>query len=40
MNWKIDSAWKSRLRKIGSIGFLLFLLKGIAWLIVGYLILR
>ena len=28
------------LRKLGWIGFLLFLLKGIIWLVVGYLIVR
>ena len=32
--------WKNRLKKLGWIGFLLFLLKGIVWLAVGYLLLR
>jgi DMSO reductase anchor subunit len=31
---------KSWLRKVGIAGFLFFLLKGIAWLVVGYLVLR
>jgi len=33
------NGWKERWKKIGMIGFLLFLLKGIIWLVVGYLIL-
>ena len=32
--------WKNRLKKLGWIGFLLFLLKGIVWLAVGYLLLK
>jgi len=32
--------WKGRLKKLGWVGFLLFLLKGIIWLIVGYLLFR
>lgn len=31
---------KSWLRKVGLAGFLFFLLKGIAWLVVGYLVLK
>ena len=30
--------WKARLKKIGVAGFIFFLLKGIAWLVVGYLV--
>jgi hypothetical protein len=32
--------WKARLAKLGWIGFLLFLLKGIIWLAIGYLLVR
>lgn len=32
--------WKARLKKLGWIGFLLFLLKGIVWLVLGYLLVR
>lgn len=31
---------KSWLRKVGLAGFLFFLLKGIVWLVVGYLVLK
>ena len=33
-------AWIDWLKKLGWVGFLLFLLKGIVWLIVGYLLIR
>jgi hypothetical protein len=36
----MNGAVKTKLKKIGMVGFLLFLLKGIAWLIVGYLVFR
>jgi hypothetical protein len=33
-----ESKWKDRLRKLGWAGFLFFLIKGLLWLIVPYLI--
>jgi hypothetical protein len=36
-----DPEFRKRwLKKVGLIGFLFFLLKGIAWLLLGYFILR
>ena len=34
----LRAAWRKRWKKIGVVGFLLFLLKGIVWLVVGYLV--
>jgi hypothetical protein len=32
--------WKAWLKKLGFIGFLFFLLKGLVWLAIGYFIIR
>jgi hypothetical protein len=32
--------WMGRLKRLGWIGFLVFLLKGIIWLVVGYLLVK
>ncbi len=37
---RTNADWKGRLRKLGWVGFLFFLLKGIIWLVIGYLIVR
>lgn len=36
----MNPRWKNRLKKIGLVGFVFFLLKGLAWLVVGYLVLK
>jgi hypothetical protein len=34
----VQNSWKSRLKKLGLAGFLFFLIKGLLWLIIPYLI--
>ena len=39
-NQQTTSRWKAWIKKLGFIGFLFFLLKGLAWLAIGYFIIK
>jgi hypothetical protein len=36
----MTDVWRSRAKKIGFTGFLFFLLKGLAWIVAGYFLLK